>query len=195
MSVYSRWLPPPFRRTWKSLNASQRLSIKPGCQFLSRAACWSAAEFKNGLLMNLPQHLILVFLSSLLAVCLHAPTRAQVAGRSGTDDLVIAQNGRTEATIVAVADPGTWEGRAVADLQKYIGLMSGARPRISPAIPGASAPVLLVGRAALQADPTLRNALEAVATRNPTVPWQAVVVRRARNRIHRPCNNDESRSF
>src|SRR4051812_43326656 len=107
--------------------------------------------------MNRPRWLILLILPSFLTMSLHAPARAQVAGRPGTDDLVIAQNGRTEATIVAVTNPGTWEGRAVADLQKYIGLMSGVRPSISTAIPGASAPVLLVGRAALQADPTLRN--------------------------------------
>src|SRR3954466_15206648 len=104
--------------------------------------------------MNLPQQLILVILAAFLTMSLNAPARAQVAGRSGTDDLVIAQNGGTEATIVAVADPGAWEGRAVADLQKCIGLMSDARPRISNAIPGARAPVLLVGQAALQADPT-----------------------------------------
>src|SRR5215212_9614512 len=112
--------------------------------------------------MKIPQPFILVMLAAFLAACQLAPARAQVAGRSGNGDLVIAQNGGTEATIVAVADPGTWESRAVADLQKYIGLMSGARPRISNAIPGASAPVLLVGQAALQAEPALRNALNGV---------------------------------
>ena len=145
--------------------------------------------------MNLPQHLILVLLSSLLAVCLHGPARAQVAGRSGTDDLVIAQNGRTEATIVAVANPGTWEGRAVADLQKYIGLMSGGRPDVTNAIPGASAPVLVVGQAALQAEPALRNALDALVKKNAAVRADAVVVRRAGNRIYLAGTNDESHYF
>src|SRR5215204_5695513 len=139
---------------------------------------------KKAFVMNISQRLILVVLAAFLAMCLHAPARAQVAGRSGTDDLVIAQNGRTEATIVAVADPGTWEGRAVADLQKYIGLMIGAQPHISNSIPGESAPVLLVGRAALQAEPTLRNALEAVRKKDPAVRADAVVVRRAGNRIY-----------
>src|SRR5829696_6653803 len=145
--------------------------------------------------MNVPQHFILVTLAAFLATCQLAPARAQVAGRSGNGDLVIAQNGGTEATIVAVADPGIWEGRAVADLQKYIGLMSGARRRISNAIPGASAPVLLVGRAALQAEPALRSALEAVQKRNPVVRADAVVVRRIGNRIYLAGTNDEAHYF
>ena len=145
--------------------------------------------------MNIPQQLILVMLAAFLAACQLAPARAQVAGRSGNDDLVIAQNGGTKATIVAVADPGTWEGRAVADLQKYIGLMSGARPRISNAIPSTRAPVLLVGRAALQAEPALRTALEAVQKKNPVVRADAVVVRRIGNRIYLAGINDESHYF
>jgi hypothetical protein len=150
---------------------------------------------KKAFVMNIPQRLILVILAAFLAMCLHAPARAQVAGRSGTDDLVIAQNERTEATIVAVANPGTWEGRAVADLQKYIGLMSGAQPRITNAIPGASAPVLLVGQAALQAEPALLNALDGVVKKNPAVRADAVVVRRTGNRIYLAGTNDESHYF
>src|SRR4051812_47799458 len=75
-------------------------------------------------------------------------------------DLIIAENGSTRPTIVVRAGAGTWEQKAAADLQKYIGLMTGVEPPLSTIVPGGNDPVLLVGESALVAEPGLRPALQ-----------------------------------
>ena len=128
--------------------------------------------------------------------------RAQLAGISGKDDLVITQAGTTSATIVVSADASKWEKRAAEDLQKYIERMSGAKPALAATPDAISAtlgkspgPLILVGQQALAAEPGLKQALDAVAKKNPVVRADAIVVKRAGNRIYVAGTNDESHYF
>src|SRR4051812_8531444 len=110
-------------------------------------------------------------------------------------DLIIAENGATRATIVVRAGAGTWEQKAAADLQKYIGLMTGVEPPLSTIVPGGNDPVLLVGESALVAEPGLRPALQRRQRRDALVRSDAVIVRRTANRIYLAGSNDESHYF
>ncbi len=127
--------------------------------------------------------------------------RGQTAGVPGTDDLVIAQGGAITATIIVAADAGRWERQAGTDLAKYIERMAGAKVPVA-STPGAiaaalklPAPVFLVGNEALKADASLAKALAGVAKKNPTVQADAVVVKRAGNRVFIAGTNDESHYF
>ena len=95
-------------------------------------------------------------------------------------DLVIAQNGKTTATVVVSPEAGPWEKRAAEDLQKYIEMMTGAKPALAntveanaTALQGADA-VLVVGAAALKAEPDLQKALAKVAKKDPVLRSDAV---------------------
>jgi len=65
----------------------------------------------------------ILFLILTLLIC--AP-----ACRAADNDLVIVDQGKTSAVIVAAPDAGKEETLAASDLARYIGLMSGAVPRI-----------------------------------------------------------------
>jgi hypothetical protein len=156
-------------------------------------------------------------LSLFMLSCVVVGCRAQVAGVAGDDTLVVAKNGRTQAVIVVSPNAGgesapaqltarrtnvrKWEKEAALDLQKYIELMSGARPRIAstPEAIGAalktSAPVFLVGAEALKADRTLQAALDRVVKKNPALQADAIVVRRRGNRIFLAGSNDGSHYY
>jgi hypothetical protein len=118
------------------------------------------------------------------------------------DDLRIASGGKTEA-IVAVSPEAkkNAERSAAEDLVKYIGLMSGAAPKIvsdresiDAALKGAG-PVFLVGQEALRADPTLSTRLQAAAKKNPVLRADAVVLKRVGNRLYLAGTNDESHYY
>src|SRR4051812_27628117 len=115
----------------------------------------------------------------LVSVCilpiLTPAASAQVAGKSGANDLVIADAGKTAAVVAVSPAAGTWEKRAAADLARYVGRMTGAEPKVAAtaadlaAALKAQTPVLIVGRAALEVDPTLKDALAKAAKPNPTL--------------------------
>src|SRR4051812_18616493 len=67
---------------------------------------------------SIPSFFLLLLLCSL---CF--PAAAQVAGSDGANELVIAQDGKTQATILVSEKAGRWEKQAAVDLQKYIELM------------------------------------------------------------------------
>lgn len=125
--------------------------------------------------------------------------RGQVAGAPGGQDLVIAANGQTAATVVVSPGAGEWEKRAAADLALYIGKMSGAPAgtvadspdAIAAALAGAG-PVLVVGSQAIEVEPSLRDALNKVAKPNPLLRADAVVVRRVGNRVYLAGTNDDA---
>jgi hypothetical protein len=127
--------------------------------------------------------------------------QGQTAGTAGPHDLVVAAGGTTTATIVVAADAGQWEKAAAGDLSKYIERMSAAKvpiastPEAIATALKAAAPVFFVGREALQADPSLTNALTTVAKKKPVVRADAVVVRRTGNRVFVAGTNDESHYF
>lgn len=98
------------------------------------------------------------------------------------------------APVVVAAAAGPWERRAAEDLAHYIAAMTGARPAIVAAAPADGA-AILVGQAALAAEPALAAALRRVAKRDPVVQADAIAVRRAGNRLLVAGANDESHYF
>ncbi len=130
-----------------------------------------------------------------------SPAPAQVAGKPGGEELLIAADGRTAAVVVVSPAAGAWEKRAAADLAKYVGLMTGAAPRVADTSDGVAAalkadgPLLVVGRAALDADPGLKDALARVAKPAPLLRADAVAVKRAGNRVLLAGTNDDSHYY
>lgn len=121
------------------------------------------------------------------------------AGRPATaqDSLKIVDEGKTRAVVVVDAKAGKWEQRAAADLVKYIERMSGARPQLANPAAGAAAdvPLIVVGSAALKADPTLADALAKAAKKEPTLRGDAIVLRRTGNRVYVAGTNDDSHYY
>ncbi len=132
---------------------------------------------------------------------LAAPGLAAGAAEEPAEDLVIAERGVTSATVVVAPDAGPYEAMAAADLVKYIGLMTGARPAlatnsgaIAAALRGA-APVLLVGAEALKAAPGLRPRLAAAAKPRPVLRADAIVLQRDGRRVFLAGNHDEAHYY
>jgi hypothetical protein len=126
---------------------------------------------------------------------------AATAGDSGSDDLVIAAARQTRARIVVSATAGKNEKLAADDLAKYIGLMCGATPAIAnttetiAAALSGNTPVLVVGEAALQAQPKLRGLIGATLKKKPVLRVDGIVLRRDGNRVYLAGNNDLSHYF
>jgi hypothetical protein len=119
------------------------------------------------------------------------PRRAQAAEAA---PLILVRQGVAPVPIVAAAASGTWEGRAAEDLARTIESMTGARPAIVAEAPE-GAPAILVGQAALAADPLLAEALTRVRKPRPLIQADAILVRRRGNRIFVAGTNDESHYF
>jgi hypothetical protein len=135
-----------------------------------------------------------------LALAAWALTAAHARG-GGKSDLVIAAKGKTSAVVVVSAKAGKWEKQAADDLVYFIGLMTGARPAlantpeaVAAALKGAT-PVFVVGTAALEADPSLREALARVAKKAPVLRADAIVLRRRGNRVLLAGSNDDSHYY
>lgn len=126
---------------------------------------------------------------------------AQIAGKPGAADLIVASSGRSDAIVVVSPKAGPWEKRAAADLAKYIGKISGATPKVADTAEAAAAamkaatPVLIVGEAALAANPALKSSLAKVAKPNPLLRADAVVVKRDANRVYLAGTNDDSHYY
>jgi hypothetical protein len=124
------------------------------------------------------------------------PALAQLVGQHGRHDLQVAHRGRSSAVIVLSNDAGPWEKRAAGDLQHYIGAMSGAAPDIVAELPQRStATAIVIGRAAIAADPRVAAALQATAKQHPLVQADAIVAIRADHRLYLAGSNDESHYF
>ena len=119
---------------------------------------------------------------------------ASAQDKAAADDLIIAQDGKTTTQIVVSNDAGPHEKMAASDLQKYIALMSGAKPEIVAVAAGNGAQIF-VGKAALKAQPDLQAALDKVAKKNPTLRADAIVARREGNRVLLAGTNDEAHYY
>lgn len=135
-------------------------------------------------------------------MCLFAVAFTSISsGISLADDLVIADQGRSEATIVVSPQAGPWEIRAAQDLALYIEKMSGAKAAVAntvEAVAGALAkktPLLIVGSEALKAEASLKKELDRVAKKNPELQADAIVLKRAANRVYLAGTNDDSHYF
>ena len=141
------------------------------------------------------------FCSLLLTVIAGSACMAATAGKEGGNDLVISTNGKTTAVIVISPDAGTNEMRAANDLDKYIGLMCGAKPAIvntDAAIRSAmasKAPKLVVGQQALKAQPKLWGKLNGVLKKTPYLRTDGIVLSRDGNRVYLAGNNDLAHYF
>lgn len=120
---------------------------------------------------------------------------------AAADDLRIASGGKTDAAVAVSPEAKGPERAAAEDLAKYIGLMAGAGPRvlsdrgaIDAALRG-TAPVFLVGQEALRADPSLSERLRGAAKKDPVLRADAVVLKRAGNRVFLAGTNGESHYY
>lgn len=113
----------------------------------------------------------------------------------------IAAEGKTGAVVVVDPKAGAWEKRAATDLVKYVELMSGAKLTLADtddsvtAALKSDAPLLVVGAAALKADPTLAQTLAKVAKKEPVLRADAIVLRRSGNRVYVAGTNDDSHYY
>ena len=136
-----------------------------------------------------------------LACLFPAISFPQIAGKSTATDLLLADASGTKAVIVVSPMAGKWERQAATDLAKYLEAMTGAKPALADkptaivaALKG-SAPALLIGSEALDAEPSLRDALAKVAAKNPILRADAIVVRRKGNRVLIAGSNDEAHYY
>ncbi|HEY1786393.1 MAG TPA: hypothetical protein VGG30_12615, partial [Pirellulales bacterium] len=145
-----------------------------------------------------------IHLQCVAAVCgllLAVSAQAEVAGKTGAQNLSIAAGGQSPAIVAVAADAGEWEKRAAHDLVDYIRQISGGTPKLadSPDAVAAAlagqAPLLLVGRVALGADPSLGTALAKVAKPDPVLRADAIVLRRQGNRVYLAGTNDDSHYY
>lgn len=120
---------------------------------------------------------------------------------SADGDLVVVDKGKTTAVVVVSPKAGQWEKKAADDLVHYINVMSGAKPTlantdasVAEALKG-KAPTLVVGSAALTAEPSLRTGLDKVAKKDPVLRADAIVVRRQGNRVYLAGSNDDSHYY
>lgn len=117
------------------------------------------------------------------------------------DVLKVVDDGKTKTVVVVDAKAGRWEKQAAADLVKYIEVMSGAKPALADTEAAAAAalktdaPLIIVGGAALAADPTLQQALAKVAKKDPVLRADAIALRRAANRVYVAGTNDDSHYY
>jgi hypothetical protein len=130
-----------------------------------------------------------------------APAGAAVAGKTGPQNLSVAAGGQSAAVVAVAADAGEWEKRAARDLVETIRQINGGAPKladspeeVAAALAG-QAPVLLVGRVALETEPALRAALAKVAQPNPVLRADAIVLRRQGNRLYIAGTNDDSHYY
>jgi hypothetical protein len=107
---------------------------------------------------------------------------------------LILNDGEACAPIVVSANAGTWERRAADDLAKYMGLITGRRPQVLHQLP-IGAPAIVVGSAALAADPALEQILAAGMKPNPVTQSDAILIRRSGERLYVLGSNDESHYF
>ena len=124
-----------------------------------------------------------------------------VAGKTGSADLVICDQGKSEAVVVVSPSAGEWEKKAAADLRRYVEMMSGATVGLADTaetIPTALAgkkPLLIVGQEALKADASLKERLAKAAKPNPVLRADAIVLKRDGNRVLLAGSNDESHYY
>ena len=142
--------------------------------------------------------MVLIRTAGILALCIVAVGALAVRA---DEALTVAGGGKTDAVVVVSPEAGKWERQAATDLVKYIGLLSGAEPKladqpesIAAALAGA-APALVVGGQALAADPSLRGELARVAKKDPVLRSDAIVLRRKGDRVYLAGNNDDAHYY
>ncbi|HZG08110.1 MAG TPA: DUF4838 domain-containing protein [Allosphingosinicella sp.] len=122
------------------------------------------------------------------------PGAQAAARRTDQPPLTLVAQGKAYAPIVTDFGAGPWESRAAKDLAFYIEKMTGAKPPLVSRVPP-SGPALLVGAAALQQDMAIGADLDRIKKANPVVQADAILIRRAGDRLYIAGSNDESHYF
>ncbi|MCC7191466.1 MAG: DUF4838 domain-containing protein [Phycisphaeraceae bacterium] len=130
------------------------------------------------------------------------PTVA-IAGEPDGNELTLVDNHQTKAIVICSAPEKSVEKQAADDLVKYIKLMTGVEvARAGTAAEVADAlkmdadhPLIVIGSAALKADPDLQRELDKVAKKSPTLRADAIVLKRKGNRVYVAGNHDESHYY
>ena len=130
-----------------------------------------------------------------LAIAMCASFVAAPLFAADAPDLVLVENGKAKVVVAVAKGAGTWEKKAAEDLAKYIGLMTGATPKIVNTVPAAGSPALIVGKLALQTNPKLGSAVQGAAKKNPVLRADAISVQRDGNRIYLAGTNDDSHYY
>ena len=144
---------------------------------------------------------LLLFAATMLLVSTQSAL-AQRAGDAGDQDLVIAV-GEPTTIVLAAPNAGPIEQQASSDLARYISMMCGVRvdlaqtdADITKALNSSSGGVrLIVGKAALSAEPTLKEAMDRVAKKDPFLRADAIALVRKGNRVYVTGNNDEAHYY
>ncbi|QDU94323.1 DUF4838 domain-containing protein [Lignipirellula cremea] len=137
----------------------------------------------------------------LLSLIPSSPAWAATAGEAGKDELVIAQGRRAAATVVVAAEAGPNEKQAADDLVKYVEMMSGVKlplastPETIAQALQSKGPLLIIGQAALQAQPQLKAKLAGVLKKDPHLRADGIVLQRQGNRVYLAGANDLSHYF
>ena len=141
-----------------------------------------------------------VFLA-LVAVVGNASAFATVAGTPGDNPLAIVSRGTSSTVIVSSPQAGPWEKNAIADLQKYIGQMTGVTLQIAATEESNTAalangqPLLIVGEAARKVKPELYERLQSILKTKPFFRADGILLQREGERVYLLGSNDESHYF
>ena len=144
----------------------------------------------------------LILFAATMCLVSTPPALAQRAGDAGGQDMVIAP-GKPAAIVIASPNAGRIEKLAAADLVKYVSMMCGAQidlvqtdADVAEALNRNSERVLLiVGQAALSAEPALHKAMDEVAKQDPFLRADAIALVRQGNQVYVTGNNDEAHYY
>jgi len=156
---------------------------------------WSDSQAKRPKILKPLRLFAIAFL-----VASAAPALCAVAGMESPSPLYIVKDGKSGAVIVRSPQAGPYERKAAEDLAKYINLMTGA---VVPIVSGAEAnaalfssqPLILLGRAALEAKPPLAERLQAILKKKPILRADGIGLSREGNKLYVAGSNDESHYF
>jgi hypothetical protein len=124
--------------------------------------------------------------------------QAETAGAPAAGPLHVVDEGSAVAGVVLAADAGPQEKAGAEDLLKFVERMSGAKLQLHTLAAGAAlpaGPLIVLGKAALAQDRALAGRLQAAAKKNPLANADAIVLRRAGERLYVAGNNDRAHAF
>jgi hypothetical protein len=151
-----------------------------------------------GVVLKLSRRSLLAAGAALPATQLFGLHGSAFAQQAQDTDLFIVRDSVAIASIVLSADAEQLEQAAASDLVKYVELMSGAKLDVITVHPSdklPAGPAIVLGKAALRDEPTLQAALDGAAKKKPLTHADAIVLRRARNRLYLAGNNDRAHYF
>jgi len=150
---------------------------------------------------RIPYTNVLLMLTAIFLALTASESAAATAGKAGGNELVIVNDGQAAATVVVSPAAGPREKQAADDLVKYIGLMTGAMPRLAgtakdvQAALASNLPLLIVGREAINAKPALKQKIAGVLKKNPKLNADGIAIVREGNRVFLAGSNDESHYY